>query len=124
MVCRIFTSVVFGLQWNENFFAYAFDEISLEDRCSRYLNRYLVALTDSINGELLLEKSLASGRTHCERFKKMQALRSACFSFREGIQCYRFFVIYSILQDGGGSSSDKLPRCFYVIVLSLARYFL
>jgi hypothetical protein len=49
--------VMFCLHWNENFFAYAVDEISLEDRCSRYWNRYLVALADSIDGELLIEKS-------------------------------------------------------------------
>jgi hypothetical protein len=48
---------MFCLHWNENFFAYAVDEISLEDRCSRYWNRYLVALADSIDGELLFEKS-------------------------------------------------------------------
>ncbi len=49
--------VMFCSKWNENFFAYALDEISLEDRFSRYWNRYLVALADSIDGELLFEKS-------------------------------------------------------------------
>jgi hypothetical protein len=48
---------MFCSKWNENFFAYALDEISLEDRFSRYWNRYLVALADSIDGELLFEKS-------------------------------------------------------------------
>ena len=28
--------VLFGLQWNVNFFAFALDEISLEDRCALY----------------------------------------------------------------------------------------
>jgi hypothetical protein len=38
-------------------FAYLFDEISLDDRCYRYWNRYLVALADSIDGELVFEQA-------------------------------------------------------------------
>ena len=38
-------------------FAYLFNEISLEDRCYRYWDRYLVALSDSIDGELILERA-------------------------------------------------------------------
>ena len=49
--------VMFSSHWNENFFAYAMDEKSLEERCSLYWDKYLVALADSIDGELILEKA-------------------------------------------------------------------
>ncbi len=49
--------VLFSLHWNENFFAFVLDERSLVDRCVAYWNRYLVALADSNDGELLLEKA-------------------------------------------------------------------
>ena len=49
--------VLFLLHWNENFFAFALDEKSLEDRCSSYWEKYLIALADSIDGELLFEKT-------------------------------------------------------------------
>ena len=49
--------VLFSFHWNNNFFAFAFDEKSLENRCVVYWNRYLVALADSTDGELLLEKA-------------------------------------------------------------------
>jgi hypothetical protein len=39
------------------FFSYILDEISLEDRCSLYWNRYLRALSDSIDGNLIFEKA-------------------------------------------------------------------
>jgi hypothetical protein len=44
-------------QWNSNFFAFAFDEKTLEDRCASYWSRYLIALSDSRDGELLFEKA-------------------------------------------------------------------
>jgi hypothetical protein len=49
--------VLFCLQWNECMFAFAFDEKSLEDRCTKFWERYLAALADSIDGKLLLEKA-------------------------------------------------------------------
>ena len=52
-----FRRVMFALHWNEIIFAYAFNERSLEDRCTLYWEKYLVALADSTDGELLLEKA-------------------------------------------------------------------
>ena len=49
--------VMFSPHWNENFFAYAMDEKSSEERCSLYWEKYLVALADSIDGGLILEKA-------------------------------------------------------------------
>jgi hypothetical protein len=43
-------------EWNEIFFANIHDELSLEDRCSSYWNRYLIALSDPTNGNLIFEK--------------------------------------------------------------------
>jgi hypothetical protein len=47
--------VLFGLQWSDSFFAFIFNEISLEDRCLNYWNKYFVALADTVDGELILE---------------------------------------------------------------------
>jgi hypothetical protein len=49
--------VMYCLNWSENFFAFALDEKSLEDRCSSYWKKYLIALVDSTDGELLFEKA-------------------------------------------------------------------
>lgn len=38
-------------------FTYIFDQLSLDDRCFRYWNRYLIALADSTDGVLLLESA-------------------------------------------------------------------
>jgi len=39
------------------FFAFAMDEKSFEDRCAAYWERYLYALADSTDGMLLFEKA-------------------------------------------------------------------
>lgn len=44
-------------QWGDSFFAYIFDEISLDDRCFRYWNRYIESLANTIDGELLFEQA-------------------------------------------------------------------
>ena len=46
-----------SLTWNENLFAFFLDELSLEDRCSSYWNRYLMTLSDSLDGSLIFEKA-------------------------------------------------------------------
>jgi len=48
---------LFCLQWNNDFFSFAIDELSLEDRCLAYWNRYFSFLSDSIDGKLLLEQA-------------------------------------------------------------------
>ena len=45
------------LQWKEKNFSSALDELSLEDRCAAYWNRFLSSLSDSIDGQLILEKA-------------------------------------------------------------------
>ena len=49
--------VLYCLNWNENFFAFALDEKLLEDRCYSYWEKYLLALADLLDGELLFEKA-------------------------------------------------------------------
>ena len=44
-------------EWDDCFFAFALDEITLADRCARYWDRYLIHLADSTDGSLLLEKA-------------------------------------------------------------------
>ena len=48
---------LFCLEWNNNFFSFVLDELSLEDRCVAYWNRYFLFLSDSIDGKLLLEQA-------------------------------------------------------------------
>jgi hypothetical protein len=38
-------------------FAYLFDELSLEDRCYRYWCRFLLALSDSTDGEMIFDRA-------------------------------------------------------------------
>ena len=49
--------VLYCSNWNENFFAFALDEKSLEDRRYFYWEKYLLALADSLDGVLLFEKA-------------------------------------------------------------------
>ena len=48
---------MFCLEWSDGIFSFVFDEISLQDRCGRYWNKYLIALADSTDGELLFENA-------------------------------------------------------------------
>lgn len=41
------------LHIKEDLFSYIVGEISLEDRCHRYWNKYLIALSDTVDGELI-----------------------------------------------------------------------
>jgi len=56
--------VLFCLGWSDHFFAYVFDELSLEDRCARYWSKYLVALADSVDGEMLFERASLNKLRH------------------------------------------------------------
>ena len=49
--------VMFCQHWNDQFFFFISNEISLEDRCRKYWDKYLIALADSTDGELLLEQA-------------------------------------------------------------------
>ena len=51
--------VLGGLKWSDSFFSFLANEPSLDDQCRKYWDKYLVALSESIDGELLLE--------HCNR---------------------------------------------------------
>jgi hypothetical protein len=52
-LCR----VLFCLSWKEHFFAFALDEKALIDQCASYWNKFLISLSDSPDGFLLLEKA-------------------------------------------------------------------
>ena len=45
------------LQWNNNFFAYALDEISLEDRAAKYWSNYLLFLSNTTDGEMIFSNA-------------------------------------------------------------------
>jgi len=46
-----------NLEWTDSFFAFAMSEISFEDRCFRYWERYLNALSETTDGQLILEQA-------------------------------------------------------------------
>ena len=47
----------FHLQWSDSFYSFALNEISLEDRVSKYWEKYWNALSHSVDGYLLLEQT-------------------------------------------------------------------
>ena len=49
--------VLFCLHWSDNFFAFVSNEISLEDRCLRYWDKYFAALAETTDGELIFEQA-------------------------------------------------------------------
>lgn len=71
--------ILYCLNWNENFFAFALDEKSLEDRCYVYWEKYLAALADSIDGELLGEKASLNVFRQCwiEKEFSIKCLRTS-----------------------------------------------
>ena len=56
---------LYCLEWNDNFFSFVLDELSLEDRCASYWNRYLIFLADSLDGSLLFEHANLSVFRQC-----------------------------------------------------------
>ena len=50
--------ISFHLEWSDSFYAFAMCEISLEDRCYRYWENYLKALSESTDGSLLMEQAI------------------------------------------------------------------
>jgi hypothetical protein len=46
-----------NLEWTDSFCAFAMSKISLEDRCFRYWERYLNALSETTDGQLILEQA-------------------------------------------------------------------
>ena len=49
--------VMYCHQWSSYFFSFISNEISLEDRCRKYWDNYLVALASTVDGELILEQA-------------------------------------------------------------------
>ena len=46
-----------NLHWTASFFSFTMNEISPEDRCCQYWERYWNALTESTDGQLILEQA-------------------------------------------------------------------
>ena len=82
--------VLFCLEWNESFFSYVLDEISLEDRCLMYWNRYLIFLSNSIDGNLIFEKA------NLAEFRKSWLDNE--FSIARLRRCKRFVSHTSVLE--------------------------
>jgi hypothetical protein len=49
--------ISFHLEWSDSFYAFALNEISLEDRVFRYWENYQKALSNSTDGYLLIERA-------------------------------------------------------------------
>jgi hypothetical protein len=67
--------------WSDFFFAFALNEVSLDNRCTRYWIKYLKGLANSIDGELLLEQFALN--SHRDKWLKGDIkIRSLCRSKR------------------------------------------
>jgi hypothetical protein len=49
--------VLFSQHWSDYFFSFISNEISLEDRCRKYWDKYFIALSESTDGELFFEQA-------------------------------------------------------------------
>ncbi len=49
--------VLFCQHWSDYFFSFISKEISLEDRCRKYWDKYFIALSESTDGELFFEQA-------------------------------------------------------------------
>ena len=49
--------VSFHLEWSDSLYSFVLNEISLEDRVSKYWEKYLKALSQSVDGYLLIEQA-------------------------------------------------------------------
>ena len=82
--------ILHGLEWNDSFFAFAHDEISLADRCARHWDRYLMHLADSADGDLLFEKATHNASRQAwiaNEFPIKGLRRSKRFVANESILC-------------------------------------
>jgi hypothetical protein len=50
--------ICINVSWSDSFFSFAMNEISLEDRCFRYWERFLHTLSDLIDGQLIIEQAI------------------------------------------------------------------
>jgi hypothetical protein len=55
--CTCLKRVLFCHHWSDYFFSFIFNEISLEDRCRKYWDKYLSALSESTDDELFFEQA-------------------------------------------------------------------
>jgi hypothetical protein len=55
--CSCLKRVMSCHQWSAFFFSFISNEVSLEDRCRKYWDKYLIALSDTVDGELILEQA-------------------------------------------------------------------
>ena len=49
--------ILFRQHWFDHLFFYFYNEISLEERGRKYWDKYITDLTESIDGELILEQA-------------------------------------------------------------------
>ena len=92
--------VLFCLHWNDVLFSFALDEKMLIDRCAIYWNKYLISLSDSIDGILLFEKA------------NLTALRSWWLEKKFPISCLRQskrFVVHQSILDKVISWLSSVP---------------
>ena len=82
-------------QWSNFFFAFALNEVSLENRCTRYWIKYIRALESSTDGDLLIEQLIFNshreawlsgkqrifGLRRSKRFVDHEAVLQKCFDW-------------------------------------------
>ncbi|CAF3321965.1 unnamed protein product [Rotaria socialis] len=107
---RCLRRVMYCMHWNSYFFMYATNELSLEDRCKKYWERYWLALADTTDGLLIFEQgnlnvirenwlrgeSRINGIHRSKRYVEHTSLLEKCTSWCANIPSYDSNINYEL----------------------------
>ena len=102
--------VLGGRYWPNNLFSYMYKELTLEDRCLKYWNKYLIALSDSIDGKMIFEQAhfnvfreawlrkenSISGVYRSKRYVNHTSLLAKCLSWCSGVSSNESSINYDL----------------------------
>ena len=102
--------VLGGRHWRNNPFSYMYSELKLEDRRLKYWNKYLVALSDSIDGKIIFEQAnfnvfreawlrnenSISGVYRSKRYVNHTSLLAKCLSWCSGLTSNESSINYDL----------------------------
>jgi hypothetical protein len=120
---RCLRRVMFCTHWCPNFFMYTLDELTLEDRCKKYWERYFLALSDTTDGSLIFElsnfnvlrenwlhkESKINGIHRSKRFFEHTSLLERCTSWCAGISSNESNLNYDLEEV---ATLDEFPKTF------------
>ena len=102
--------VLRGLHWQNNLFSDMYNELLLDDRCLKYWNKNLLALSNSIDRKVILEQAnlnvfreawlrketSISGIFRSKRYINHTSLLAKCLSWCEGVASNESFINYDL----------------------------